>query len=67
MQKNIGTIDKTIRIGVGALLVGYGLFSGSYIAIVIGAIPLITSLVNFCPIYGLLGLSTCKNDDRECK
>jgi len=66
MKSNIGTIDKTIRVVVGSLVVGYGLFSSSYLLIAIGFIPLLTAWVGFCPIYALFGKSTCGIDDKEC-
>ncbi len=66
MNKNIGTIDKVIRVVVGSLIVGYGLFVGSYFLIVLGAIPLLTSLFGFCPMYALFGKTTCSIGDREC-
>ncbi|MCB1882093.1 MAG: DUF2892 domain-containing protein [Gammaproteobacteria bacterium] len=26
----------------------------------IGVVPLMTGLINFCPLYKLIGISTCK-------
>ncbi len=66
MRKNIGTVDKAIRITVGSLLVVYGIYSNSYLVIAIGAIPLITAFIGLCPLYAILGKSTCSIDDREC-
>lgn len=56
--KNVGGLDKTLRIALGALLVlgallGYGWWMW------IGVVPLATGLLNSCPIYSLLGISTC--------
>jgi hypothetical protein len=57
MKKNIGTTDRTIRIVIGLFLIVLGIF-GSKIWIIIGLLPLITGLLNYCPLYTLLGIST---------
>ena len=67
MQKNMGTIDRTIRILLAvavALLWWSGQISGT-LAIVLGVFAgvfVLTSMVSFCPLYAPLGLSTCKRD-----
>ena len=64
MKKNIGTADKVIRLAlviVYLLAYNYGWVGGTT-AIVLGffaAIFFVTSLVNFCPLYSLLGVNTC--------
>lgn len=63
MKKNMGTIDRIIRLGLAAVVaVLYltGQITGTA-AIVLGIIALvfiITSLVGFCPLYVPLKLST---------
>lgn len=60
--QNVGTIDRIIRIAVGlALLAGFFLNADAswrwlYL---IGVIPLVTGLVRSCPLYSILGISTC--------
>lgn len=67
MHKNMGTIDRTIRILLAvavALLWWSGQISGT-LAIVLGVFAgvfVLTSMVSFCPLYAPLGLSTCKRD-----
>ncbi|WP_306979674.1 DUF2892 domain-containing protein [Ruegeria sp. YS9] len=58
MTKNMGGLDKTLRIAIGAALIlgallGYGTWMW------IGIVPLVTGLLNTCPIYSVLGISTC--------
>ena len=63
MTKNVGTIDRALRILLGlALLAGFFLNAeGSYRWLyLIGLVPLITGLVSSCPVYSILGLRTCK-------
>jgi len=58
---NIGKIDKMIRIIVGLALVAYGLVFDNMLVSAIGAIPLSTALVSFCPLYSIFKLNTgCK-------
>ncbi|MBT8281117.1 MAG: DUF2892 domain-containing protein [Muriicola sp.] len=64
MKKNMGALDKVIRIIVGlgaAALVYYEVVTGmySYVLLAITAIFILTSLVGFCPLYGIFGLNTC--------
>ena len=65
MKMNMGMADRGIRILV-AILMGYLYFSGRVagalgIALVVfAAIFVLTSLVGFCPLYTLIGLSTKK-------
>ncbi|WP_371809373.1 DUF2892 domain-containing protein [Ruegeria sp. HKCCD6604] len=56
--KNMGGLDKSLRIALGAALIlgallGYGTWMW------IGIVPLVTGLLNSCPIYSVLGISTC--------
>lgn len=59
MTKNVGTIDRTVRIVAGLALIGWGLFAQSWWG-AIGAVPLLTGLVGWCPAYLPLGIKTCK-------
>lgn len=63
MTRNVGTIDRALRVVFGLLLMGWALTgwpTNGYSGIGwIGIVPLLTALVGFCPAYTLLGLSTC--------
>jgi len=62
-MKNVGGIDKLIRIIVGLVLISL-VFVGPKTALGwVGLVPLLTGLFNFCPLYTLIGLNTCK----KCK
>ncbi|UXZ55082.1 DUF2892 domain-containing protein [Halomonas sp. 7T] len=60
MKSNVGGIDKVARIVVGAVLIGLALTGTVGAWGWIGVVPLATGLFNFCPLYPLLGISTCK-------
>jgi hypothetical protein len=60
MKANVGGIDQILRIIVGIALIvaaGTGLL-GSWAWI--GVIPLATGLMRFCPLYPILGISSCR-------
>ena len=63
MKTNIGSIDRILRIALGlALLVWFFVDQGSgfwHYAKLIGILPLLTAAIGSCPLYSLLGLSTC--------
>jgi hypothetical protein len=57
MSKNIGSLDKTIRIIVGVLIIVAGVLNGSLLG-AIGLIPIITALINWCPLYTIFKINT---------
>ena len=57
--KNIGNTDRIIRIVLGLAIGVLGVVFKSWFGLV-GIIFLATALVNTCPIYLALGLSTRK-------
>jgi hypothetical protein len=62
MSTNVGSIDRVIRIIVGLALLWYALFAaptGYNWVGWIGVIPIVTALVGVCPLYSILGISTC--------
>lgn len=59
MPRNEGTIDRALRIILGLVLIAL-VFVGPQTAWGwLGLVPLLTGLVGFCPLYRLLGISTC--------
>jgi len=59
MNANIGGIDRVLRIAVGTALIVWALLGGPFWAWV-GVVALATGLINFCPAYSILGITTCK-------
>lgn len=65
MIKNIGKTDKIIRIVLALILAALDLFdvvtgTFSWILSIVAIILLVTALINFCPMYKLLGKNTCE-------
>ena len=59
MKFNVGSIDRVLRIIVGLVLIGLTLSGTIGVWGWIGVVPLVTGLFKFCPLYTLLGFSTC--------
>ena len=65
MKKNMGNTDKAIRTLIALIIATLSYFefiTGIFgnILLVLAIILLVTSLINFCPLYKLLGINTCK-------
>ncbi len=60
MKTNLGNIDRLLRFVVGALLIALTLMGSIGVWGWIGVVPLVTSLIGFCPLYRVLGINTCK-------
>ena len=62
-KTNIGTIDRILRIAIGAGLLLWFFNDQStglwHYAKLIGIMPLLTAFVGSCPLYSVLGRSTC--------
>jgi hypothetical protein len=68
MKKNMGTIDKVIRILIAvviAILFFTGTIEGTLgiILLVLAAVFVLTSLISFCPLYWPFGISTGKKKE----
>ena len=59
MAKNVGGIDRTVRIVLGAVLIAIAVMGISPWGWV-GVVPLLTGLIGWCPPYAIFGMSTCK-------
>ena len=59
LAKNVGSIDRILRI-----VVGLGLISLFFVGPQtpwgwVGIVPLLTAVISFCPLYTLIGIRTC--------
>lgn len=66
MKKNMGTIDRIVRILI-ALLIAFLFFTGKIsgttgiVLLIMAGVFLLTSFISFCPLYLPLGIKTNKN------
>lgn len=65
MIRNMSNLDRIIRVIIFAVT-AYLYFGEvvpapwNLVAVIAGGVLLATSLINFCPIYRIFGISTCK-------
>ena len=59
MNRNVGGIDRILRIVVGLVLIALAATGAVGWWGWLGIIPLLTGVVRFCPLYSLVGLNTC--------
>lgn len=59
MNKNEGSVDRAVRVVLGLVLLALVFVGPKTMLGLIGIVPLATGLVGFCPLYKLLGMSTC--------
>jgi len=67
MKKNLGTIDKVIRILIAvviAVLFFTNVITGTVgiVLLIVAVVFVLTSLISFCPIYWPYGISTTKKE-----
>ncbi len=64
MSKNMGGLDRILRIIVGLAAIASAVFSGHELAMwgYIGVVPLVTGLIGWCPAYLPFGIKTCKSE-----
>ena len=59
MKLNEGGLDRAIRIVAGVSILSLAFIGPQTPWAYLGAIPLLTGIVGFCPAYALFGISTC--------
>jgi hypothetical protein len=69
MKKNMSSYDKLIRLGLSIILIILyykQVLTGTVgiISLLVAFLLTLTSLISFCPIYKVLGISTCKSEER---
>ena len=63
MKQNEHQIERIIRIVLGVVLISLAFVGPANLWFLLGIVPLATGLTGWCPLYAILGISTCK----ECK
>lgn len=64
MTANIGTTDKILRIILGLIIIALGIVYSSWWGL-IGVVPILTALINYCPAYSLINFSTNKKNSNR--
>lgn len=64
MKRNVGNVDRIVRIVAGVAVIAAGLYFQSWLG-ALGLVLIGTALVGFCPLYTLLGINTCPVQNRS--
>ncbi len=56
---NEGNLDRVLRVVVGVVVLSLTFVGPRSLWGLVGIVPLLTGLVGFCPLYRLVGVSTC--------
>ena len=64
-MKNIGTLDRTLRITLGVALLALVFVGPKTLWGLVGLVPLITGLARVCPAYSIAGVSSCGRSCRQ--
>lgn len=59
MKFNVGGIDRILRIVVGLAFIGLAATGTVGAWGWIGVVPLLTGSIKFCPLYSIVGISSC--------
>jgi hypothetical protein len=65
MLTNEHVIDRIVRVVIGLLLLSLVFVGPKTLWGIIGVIPLVTGVIGFCPLYKLLGVSTCSTREKR--
>lgn len=58
MNKNVGSADRLVRVILGVAIVAAGVYYKAWWG-AIGAVPILTAAIGWCPLYLPFGLSSC--------
>ena len=59
MKPNEGVMDRSLRVVAGLILIGLAVTGTVGLWGYVGIVPLLTGAIGVCPLYGLLGITTC--------
>ena len=70
MKKNMGSTDRIIRVLLAIVFIALyftGTVTGTLgiVLMVMAVVFALTSVVSFCPLYAIFGLSTCPIKSKE--
>lgn len=67
MKKNMGNIDRAVRIIVTLIIIALYFThqvtgTAAIVLLILSGIFILTSFISFCPLYMPFGISTCKKE-----
>ena len=60
-KKNMGGVDRGLRIAIGVLLIISAAVGALGAWAYVGIVPIVTGLMGNCPAYSIVGIKTCKS------
>ena len=66
MKKNVGSLDRLIRLMLGLVIIAWGVYAENWFGL-LGIIPLTTAMLNWCPFYLPFKLSTINRNAKKKK
>jgi len=65
MTANVGAIDRTLRIALGVAILSTVVIGPKSLLGLVGLLPLLTGLAQFCPVYRVAGVDTLDGKDND--
>ncbi len=65
MVTNIHPIERVLRIVLGLALLSQAFMGLENSWFLLGAVPLLTGLLGWCPPYAMLGINTCQLGNKK--
>ena len=59
-MKNVGNLDRALRVILGLGLLSLVFVGPQTLWGLVGIVPLATAAIGFCPVYRLFGIRTCR-------
>lgn len=67
MPKNVGSIDRVLRLVLGLVLLGMYFFGPQTTWGLLGIVPIFTAFISWCPVYVPIKISTLKKNNIKRK
>jgi Na+/proline symporter len=65
MLTNEHAIDRIVRVVIGLVLLSLVFVGPQTLWGLVGVVPLVTGAIGFCPLYKVLGFSTCPTTEKR--
>ncbi len=65
MKKNLGKVDRLIRLTIALLLLAFAWWQSSWIALIFGLFTLVEACFSWCLFYQLIGKNTCPLSSKD--
>lgn len=65
LTANESSADRLVRVILGVVLLSLTFVGPKSMLGLLGLVPLLTGLLGFCPLYRLIGVSTCPTPRKQ--